>query len=52
MKCWASILTLTFGTTWTAELLAPHFTLQEVPLYSFLLEDDSTPGLEKIRHKE
>jgi hypothetical protein len=30
----------------------PHFTLQEVPLYSFLLEDDGIPGLEKIRHKE
>ena len=30
----------------------PHFTLQEVPLYSFLLDDDSTLGLEKIGHKK
>jgi hypothetical protein len=50
MECWASILTLTFGSSMTAELsdlrtCRPHFTSEEIPWYSFLLEADWTSGL-------
>ena len=50
MECWASILTLTFGTSRTAELSdlrssLPYFTSEEIPWYSFLLRADWTPGL-------
>lgn len=49
MECWASMLTLTFGTTRTADLSALRvcrtFTPKEIPSYSFLLEAWWSPGL-------
>jgi hypothetical protein len=49
MNCWASSLTLTFGTTMMAELSALRaghiLPPKESPRYSFLLEAEWTPGL-------
>jgi hypothetical protein len=59
MECWASITTLTFGTTrTTVELSAVRsvrFTPKEIYWYSFLLEDEWTQGVlnaDKIRKFE
>jgi hypothetical protein len=47
-ECWASVLTLTFGTTRPAERWAPRasaFTPKEIARYSFLLEAEWTTWL-------
>ena len=49
LECWASILTSTFGTTRTAELIASrvgrNLSPKNIPWYSFLLEAEWTPRL-------
>jgi len=50
MECWASILTSMFGSSTASELSdlragRPHFTSEEIPWYSFLLEAEWTSGL-------
>ena len=48
IECWASILTLTFGTTRPAEWWAPRasaFTPKEIVWYSFLLKAEWTTWL-------
>jgi len=49
MECWASILTLTFDITRTAELAALRavctLPTKEIPWYSFLLEAECTLGI-------
>ena len=49
LEFWASILTSTFGTTRTAELLAslvgPNLSSKKISWYSFLLEAEWTPWL-------
>ena len=48
MECWAPVLALTFDTTRTAELSAPHdgaLNPKKIPWYSFLLEAEWNQGL-------
>jgi hypothetical protein len=49
MKCWTSILTLTFSRTLMARVVSSmrwlHFTYKEIPRYSFVFESEWTQGL-------
>jgi len=43
---------MTFGTTWDGRVVSsmhqPHFSTKEIPRYSFLFEDERTPGLPNL----
>ena len=49
IECWASVLTLTFGTTRTADVASstrrPQITPKEIPWYSFILVAEWTAML-------
>ena len=55
MECWASVLSLTFGTSVDGRAVSynrrQHFMPHEISWYSFLLEAEFTSGLMNVRRR-